>query len=148
MISDLRSMDQAYADQFAQPRAAAALALAFAVVAVAAAAGGLFSVLTYAVGRRRREFGIRTAMGAQPAQIWRLVFKDGAQIAATGLVLGTAAAWLLSRALVALTFGVTIFDPVTWLTVMGVIACATLLAAWRPAVQAMRADPLSLLRDE
>jgi putative ABC transport system permease protein len=143
-----RPLDDAYLEEYAAPRAAAALAFAFAVFAVFASAGGLFSVMSYAVGRRQREFGIRAAMGAQPAQLRRLVFGDGFRIAATGLVIGALAAWTLSRFLVALAFGVTALDPLVVLTVVSVIGGATLLSAWRPAVAATRSDPLSLLRED
>jgi ABC-type antimicrobial peptide transport system permease subunit len=124
------------------------LAFVFAFVAVLAGAGGLFSVLSYAVGRRRREFGIRAAMGAPPAQLRRLVFRDGLRIAAVGLALGVITAWALSRSLAALVFGVTPFDPLVWSSVVAVIGSATILAAWRPALAAMRSDPLSLLRED
>jgi predicted permease len=148
MVSSMSTLDDAYLEQFAKPRAAAGLAFAFALVAVVASAGGLFSVLSYAVGRRRREFGIRAAMGAQPAQLRRLVFRDGLRIAGMGLTIGAVAAWTLSRSLAALAFGVTAYDPLVWLTVVAVIGGATLLASWRPALAAMRSNPLNLLRDE
>ena len=77
IVFSVQPLQTAYAEQFARPRAASAPSLAFAVVSLAAAAGGLFSVLSYAVGRRRREFGIRVAMGAQPSEIRRLILGDG-----------------------------------------------------------------------
>ena len=137
-----------YREQFAGPRAAAGLAFAFALVSLLAAAGGLFSVLSYAVGRRRREFGIRAAMGARPRQLGVIVLRESLGVAAVGLVAGVLLAWALSRALASLAFGVTVANPLVWGAVAGVIGAATLLAAWRPAVGAMRADPLVLLRDE
>ena len=83
-----------YARQLARPRASAALAATFAAIAVIAAAGGLFSVLSYAVSRRRREFGIRTALGASRSEIRRVVLHDAVVITGIGLVLGTVcAAW-------------------------------------------------------
>ena len=148
IVSSVGSVEDRYLEALARPRAAAALAFAFALVAVVAAAGGLFSVLSYAVGRRRREFGIRAAMGARPADLQRLVFTDGLRIAAMGIAIGAACAWAFSRFLATLSFGVTIGDPAVWTTVVGVVACAALVATWRPAVQAMRADPLCLLRED
>jgi predicted permease len=148
IVFSVQSLQAAYAEQFARPRAASALGLAFAVVALAAAGGGLFSVLSYAVGRRRREFGIRVAMGAQASEIRRLVLGDGLSVATAGLALGAVLAWVLSRAIVTLAFDVTITDPLVWATTIAVVSVATLLAAWRPAVTAMRADPLILLRNE
>ena len=141
-------LDDAYTEHLSRPRAAAALGGAFAIVALAAAAGGLLSVLTYAVNRRRREFGIRSAIGASSAQIRRLVLRDGATVAAIGLALGLGAGWLLDRAMSAMQYGVTPNDPVTWLVVVIVAGLTTLAASWRPAGQAMRVDPAKLLREE
>jgi putative ABC transport system permease protein len=148
IVSSLEPLDRAYSSQFARPRAASNLALSFAVVAILAVAGGLFSVLSYAVGRRRREFGIRIAMGAQPHEIRGLVLRDAVGVALLGLGLGMPLAWLLSQALTALAPGVTIVNPVVWGTTVAIIVGATLFAAWRPAVSAMRTDPLALMRDE
>jgi ABC-type antimicrobial peptide transport system permease subunit len=117
-------------------------------VAVLTAAGGLFSVLTCAVGRRRREFGIRTALGASPKQLQRLVFRDGISVMAIGVVAGVVAGWMVARSLAAFHYGVTAADPVTWAGVLGTVALTSLAAAWRPARQAMRIDPVRLLRDE
>jgi FtsX-like permease family len=147
-IVNLGVLDDAYTEHLSRPRAAAALGGAFAVVALAAAAGGLLSVLTYAVNRRRREFGIRAAIGASSAQIRRLVLKDGATVAAMGLALGVGAGWLLDRAMSAMQYGVTPNDPVTWIIVVAVAGITTLGASWRPAGQAMRVDPAKLLRED
>jgi hypothetical protein len=137
-----------YREELARPRGAAALGSTFAVIAVLAAAGGLFSVLTYAVGRRRREFGIRTALGASPAQIRRLVLRDGGRVAALGVGVGIMASVALARVIASLEYGVTGFDPVTWFLVLGLLAGTTVLASWRPARRAMRVDPVALLREE
>jgi predicted permease len=147
-IINLGVLDDAYGEHLSRPRAAAALGGGFAVVALAAAAGGLLSVLTYAVNRRRREFGIRSAIGASSAQIRRLVLKDGATVAAIGLALGVGAGWLLDRAMSAMQYGVTPNDPVTWAVVVAVAGLTTLAASWRPAGQAMRVDPAKLLRED
>jgi hypothetical protein len=130
------------------PRAIAQVAGVFAVVAVLTAAGGLFSVLTYAVGRRRREYGIRTALGASPRQMRWLVVRDGLTIVALGAAIGALGGWMAGRALTSLQYGVTATDPLTWTAVLGTIAITSLIAAWRPARQAMRVDPVRLLREE
>jgi hypothetical protein len=70
------------------------------------------------------------------------------RVAATGVTLGTAAAWVLSRAIAALAFGVTIASPLVRAITIAGVGIATLLAVWRPAITAMRADPLILLRDK
>jgi putative ABC transport system permease protein len=102
IVVSIEPLEAAYASQFARPRAASSLAFAFALVSILAAAGGQFSVLSYAVGRRRREFGIRVAMEAQPREIRRLVLRDGLGVAIVGLALGAPIAWVVSRALMAL----------------------------------------------
>jgi predicted permease len=142
------SSEDEYLSQLRLPRAAAEVGGLFAVVAVLTAAGGLFSVLTCAVGRRRREFGIRTALGASPKQLQRLVFRDGISVMAIGVVAGVVAGWMVARSLAAFHYGVTAADPVTWAGVLGTVALTSLAAAWRPARQAMRIDPVRLLRDE
>jgi putative ABC transport system permease protein len=147
-VAEVRALEDVYLEQLARPRATAALGFAFAAIAVLAAAGGLFSVLSYAVGRRRREFGIRTALGASPAQIGQLVFRDGMVVAVAGIVVGAAAAWSLARALASLQYGVAITDPVTWAVVLGLLGVTTITASWRPAREAMRADPVMMLREE
>ena len=147
-VHDVRALEEAFFEELARPRAAAALGFTFAAIAVLAAAGGLFSVLSYAVGRRRREFGIRTALGASPWDLRRLVLRAGLTIALAGLVVGAVAAWWLGRALASLQYGVTASDPVSWTMVLGLLGVTTIAAAWRPAVQATSADPVMLLREE
>jgi putative ABC transport system permease protein len=147
-IVSLGPLAAAYGEELARPRAAAALGSTFAIIAVLAAAGGLFSVLSYAVGRRRREFGIRIALGASPAEIRGLVLRDGALVALAGAAIGIGLAAALARGMASLEFGVTGLDPVTWLVVTLVLCGTTLLASWRPARRAMRVDPVALLREE
>ena len=141
-------LSELYREELARPRAAAALAATFAVIAVLAAAGGLFSVLSYAVGRRRREFGIRTALGASPRQIRGLVLRDGVRVAALGVGAGIAASAALARVISSLQYGVTGFDPVSWTLVLGLLVATTLIASWRPARAAARVDPVTLLRED
>jgi putative ABC transport system permease protein len=147
-VHEAGPLEAVYLEQQAVPRATAALGVAFAAVALLAAAGGLFSVLSYAVGRRRREFGIRAALGAAPAQLRRVVIRDGLAVALAGLTLGALLAALLSRGLAWLQYGVTPGDPLSLVTVAGTIGVTTLLAAWRPARAAARVDPARLLREE
>jgi putative ABC transport system permease protein len=141
-------IDVRYAAELARPRAAAALAVTFATIAVIAAAGGLFSVLSYAVSRRRREFGVRVALGASRRQIRRVVLRDAIAVAAGGLAIGALFAAMLARALASLQYGVTPGDPVTWSLVLGLIAVTTAAASWSPARTAATLDPLVLLREE
>jgi len=147
-IARLSLLEGQYTEELARPRAAAALSFTFAAIAMTAAAGGLFSVLSYAVGRRRREFGIRASLGATPANIRALVFREGARVAVSGVAIGALAAWTLTRAVSSLAYGVTGSDPATWLIVIALVSITTLVASWRPASVAMKTDPSALLREE
>jgi len=141
-------VERAFLSELQLPRAVAEIGGVFAIVAVLTAAGGLFSVMTAVVGRRRREFGIRTALGASPSQMRRLVFADALRLVALGVITGSAGGWIVARSLSSFHYGVTATDPVSWVAVLGTIAVASIGAAWRPALDAMRIDPVRLLREE
>lgn len=147
-VNDVRTLDSAFAEHLARPRAAAVLAFAFAAIAVIAAAGGLFSVLSYAVGRRRREFGIRAAVGASPRQLGQVVLREGLLITSAGIAMGGIGSVALGRALSALQYGVAPSDPGSWALVIAVLVVTALAAGWRQARQAIRTDPVVLLREE
>jgi predicted permease len=147
-VGAARPLEAQFNEQLARPRATATLASTFSVIALLAAAAGLFSVLTYAVNRRRKEFGVRTALGASPWSIRRLVMRDGLLVTGLGILLGGLAVASLTSTLSALQYGISATDPVSFLFVGGLLALAALLATWRPAAQAVRADPVLLLKDE
>jgi putative ABC transport system permease protein len=147
-VSSVRPLELVYLREFARPRAAAGLALAFAVTALLASAAGLFSLLSHTVARRRREFGIRSALGATPSHVRGLVRRDGLAVTLLGVGIGVAGGLLLARALKSLLFDVTAADPVSLVIVGAVLASTVLAASWHPARTAARTDPLILLRDE
>jgi predicted permease len=147
MVNDVTPLADAYRDQFDRPRAAASIAAMFAGVAVLASAGGLFSVLTVMVGQRRRELGVRLALGARRDQIRALVAIDGLGVVAVGLVVGALGAWATSTFLASLAYGVSAADPIVWLLVMSTLILAAVAAIWRPALTAGRLDPMELLRE-
>jgi putative ABC transport system permease protein len=140
--------EDVYLNQLQLPRATAQVGGVSAVIALLTAAGGLFSVLTYTVGSRRREFGIRTALGASPGQVRRLVLRAGMSLVGAGMALGVFGGWMVARSLVAFQYGVSTTDPLTWGSVVATLTITSLAAAWRPARQAMRVDPVTLLREE
>ncbi len=144
----VQHLEAVYQQDLAQPRATAIVGAIFASVALLAAAGGLFSVLQYAAGRRRREFGIRAALGSPAGAIAWLAIRDGIGLIAVGTTCGAFFAWLAARWLGSLVYGVTAADPVTWATVLGALGLAGLIAGWWPARSAMRVNPLELLREE
>jgi predicted permease len=141
-------LDDVYQAQLARPRAVAVIGAGFAAIAAVAAIGGLFCVLTFAVAERRRELGIRAALGALPARLGRLVLVDGLGVALAGLVVGAVGAVALGRTVAALHYGVTIGDATTWIGVMGSLILLAVAACIRPVREAMRVDLVRLLRHE
>jgi putative ABC transport system permease protein len=147
-VQDLDLLDDVYATQFARPRATAFLAFTFAVTALIAAAAGLFSLLSYSAARRRREFGIRSALGASPSNVRNLVWRDGFMVTLTGIGLGTIAGVSIARLLTSMLYDVTMTDPLSWVIVAGVLTLTIAAASWPPARTATRTSPVTLLREE
>ena len=141
-------LETLYREQLSQPRAMAMLGVLFGALALVVAAGGLFSVLSHTVGRRRREFGIRLVLGSTPGQIRRLVLREGLLTASAGIALGAFGGWLATSSLAALLYGVTSTDALSWSLVLTTLIAATAAGAWQPAARATRIDPGTLLREE
>ena len=100
------------------------------------------------IERRRGEIGLRLAVGAGRGDVLRMVLGQGARLAAAGVALGLAAAFVLTRVLQGLLFGVSATDPATFAAVAGVLATAALLASYLPARRAASLDPAAILREE
>jgi predicted permease len=147
-IMDVGRVEGRYLMRLERPRAAATLASAFAVTALIAAATGLFSLFSQSVIRRRRELGIRTALGASPVHLRRLVWSDGLVVTLLGIALGACASVLLTRVLSSLLFDVATSDPLSWAVVALTLGVAIVAAAWHPTRSAVRAAPVALLREE
>ena len=147
-LYEARPLDDYVFEASASQRFTMILVAAFAAVALVMACVGLYGVIAYSVARRRREFGIRLALGARPGQVQRLVLREGLQVAAWGLALGLPAAYLCSRLLQAQLFGVTPRDPASYAVALAVLAGAAALASWLGARRASTASPQELLRTE
>ena len=119
----------------------------FAGLALALAVIGIHGVLSYSVVQRSREIGIRVAIGAEPAQVVRVVLGQGVRLTAIGLGVGVGLALLFSRSLAGLLFGITATDAATFAAVVALLAAVSMLAMWLPA-GASRVDPLVALRYE
>ncbi len=130
----------------AQPRFASAVLGGFAALALVLAAVGLHSALSYAVSQRRRELGIRAALGAERRDLMGLVFRRAAAVTGIGLVLGCAAAAACSQLLGSLLFGVSSLDLLAFIIAPALLAPAALAAALWPALRAARSDPAEVLR--
>jgi predicted permease len=147
-IDDLRSMDTRIAESLIARRSPATLAGIFAVVALLLAAIGTYGVLSYAVAQRRREIGIRMALGAQTKQIRAQFLSLGLRLLAAGVFLGVIGAWVAGRAMQSVLFGVpTLHIAALFVTalVMGVVS---LVACLIPARRATKVDPMIALRAE
>jgi putative ABC transport system permease protein len=121
---------------------------AFAAMALLLAAMGIFGVLSQAVTRRRREIGIRVALGAGHARLIRMIVGRGLALAAVGAIVGTAASLLGVRTLESLLFGVSPFDPASFAGVIAILLAVALIACWWPARRALAVEPAEVLRSE
>jgi ABC-type antimicrobial peptide transport system permease subunit len=121
---------------------------AFAVVAVALAAAGIFGVVMFTVQQRRREFGLRLALGGSPRDIFFLVLRFGLRLTAAGLAIGTVASTLLVRFVSSLLFGVEAFDPIAFVAALALVVTIGMLSCLAPARRAVRANPAETLRVE
>ena len=135
------TMQAALAQSMASRRAIALWLASFAAIALTLAIGGIYAVLSYVVGRRRHEIGIRMALGAQRGQVLGLVVRQGLRLVAIGLVLGVPAAFLASRALASLLVGVSGSDPLTYVGVIAVLTATGVAAALIPARRAAGVEP-------
>ena len=109
---------------------------------------GVYGVVAYRVRQREREIGIRLALGAHPGAMAQSVIAQGVQYAAAGIALGVPAAFLLSRLMASLLFGVTARDPLTFVALPVLIVAVTTLACYLPARRASRIDPVAAIRAE
>jgi putative ABC transport system permease protein len=147
-IENVAPMRSFIDDSVAQPRFRTTLLGLFGVAALLLAVLGIYGVISYSVGRRTREVGIRLALGAAPADVLRMVLWEGLALVALGLVLGLAGAFLATRSLSSLLFEVSRLDAGSWIGVAAVLLLAGLAASWIPARRATRVDPVTALRSE
>ena len=146
--ANIRSMDEVLAQSVAVPRFNMLLVSGFALLALVLSAIGIYGVIGYSVAQRTHEIGVRMALGAERADVLRLVLREGATMGAAGVGLGLAAAYLLSRLVANLLFGVSAHDPLTFALGGGVLLVVALCASLIPALRAARVEPVAALRAE
>jgi putative ABC transport system permease protein len=145
-LYNVRTMDQLLSANVARARFTAISLGAFAMLALILAAIGTYAVIAYGTEQRAREIGIRIALGANRMAVVRMIVASGFALIAGALILGTAAALALSWLLGSLVYDVTTTDPLTFITMAGVLALAGIVACWLPARRASGIDPVSAIR--
>ena len=139
-------------DQLAFPlfpaRITAIVLSVFGLFAMTLAATGLFALVAYSVSRRRREIGIRMALGARQSQVLSSVLGRTLTLCAIGVALGSALTFAAGHLLSAVLYGVSPRDPVTYVTAVALISGVAILACWQPAARAIHIDPACTLREE
>jgi predicted permease len=148
VIYAVQTMDEVLARSLAARRVSMLLLSAFAALALLLSCIGIYGVISHLVGQRTQEIGVRMALGAQPGDVMRLVLGQGAKMAILGVVIGMVAALGLTRLMASQLFGVTPYDPLTFVSVGFILIVVALLACYLPARRAVRVDPLIALRCE
>jgi predicted permease len=146
-VADLRTMEERISDSLISRRSPLLLALAFAAVALFLAGIGIYGVLAYTVAQRRREIGIRLALGSSSDGIFRLIAREGVLLLVLGFALGLAGTAGLSRYVESILFGVRPLDPAVLAAVAGILAAVAITACLLPAQRATRVDPITALRE-
>jgi predicted permease len=147
-ITEVRTLEQAFAGTGARRRFVAVLLGVFSGLAVALAAVGIYGVMAYVVGQRTREIGIRMALGARRREVVGWVLGQGMAVVGVGIALGLLGALAATRLLSGLLFDTAPADPVTFLLVAALLAAVALAANLLPARRAARVDPMTVLREE
>jgi putative ABC transport system permease protein len=147
-IQSTVTMDEAVAASVAQPRFRMVLLGLFAMTATLIATCGVYGLMAYAVTQRRREIGVRIALGAERRDVLRLVLTRALRIVVAGLIVGLVGAVAVTRVLQTFLFGVTPTDPIAFTIVTLLLMTVGLMAAWLPARRATRIDPCAALRAE
>jgi predicted permease len=148
VIFGAQTMDSLISDSVASQRFSMILLVVFAVLALLLASVGIYGVISYVVGQRGHEIGIRIALGAQPRDILRLILGRGGKLAGFGVAVGLAAALGLTRLMASLLYGVGATDPLTFAGVAVLLTLVALTACYVPARRATKVDPMVALRYE
>jgi len=147
-LASVRTMQEVYDKSVARTSFTLAMLGIAGAMALVLGIIGIYGVISYSVSQRRREFGIRVALGARPGNVLKMVLRQGVKMALAGVVIGFAGAFALTRLMTSLLFGVAARDPATFVAVAALLVLVALLACYLPARRAMRVDPMVALRYE
>jgi putative ABC transport system permease protein len=147
-VTDIAALPDVLNESVAQPRFRTLLLGLFGAIALMLAAVGIFGVISYSVGRRTHELGIRMALGAQPGSVLNMIFRETLTLTLIGIAVGIPCAIAAARLIRRLLFNVTLYDPITLALVPLVLIAVGALASYIPARRAMKVDPLVALRHE
>src|SRR5213593_4316390 len=147
-LYNVMTMEQRLANTTTSPRLSAALLGSFAAVALLLAVVGIYGVMSYAVAQRRREIGVRMALGAQRSDVLGLIIHGGLRLTLLGVAIGLVGAFALTRYLSSQLYSVKATDPLTFLTIAVALMGVALFASWLPARRAARTNPMEALRYE
>ena len=147
-VSEIRTMRAVVSEAASTSASTTVLFATFAGVALVLGVVGIYGVLSFLVSRRRREMGVRMALGARRADVLLLVMKEGGRFALAGIAVGLIGAFFLAKLLAAQLYGVSSVDPITYVSVSVLVAIVTLAACFVPARRAMQVDPMVALRGE
>jgi len=147
-LTNVQTADELIGQVLWAPRMGAALLGIFGLIALTLAAIGIYGVMSYSVNQRTVEFGLRMALGARPADVLRLVLRQGMLLVACGLLIGIVTALFATQLVGALLVGMSATDPLTFLLISLLLAAVAALAGYVPARRATRVDPMVALRYE
>ena len=147
-VADIETMDRIVTESVMQPRFNMVLLGLFSAIALVLSAAGIYGVTSYTVTQRTHELGIRLALGAQLGDVLRLILKQGLAVILIGVAIGLAAAFVLTRLLRTLVFGISTNDPLTFIGITLLLSAVALIACYVPARRATKVDPLVALRYE
>lgn len=145
-VSNIDTMEHIAAGAVARERFSTMLLGVFAGLALLLAAVGIYGVISYSVAQRRREIGIRMALGAQRGDVLKMMVAHGLKLIVAGVVIGLFAAFMLTRLMASLLFGVSATDPMTFISTSALLLFIAVLASYIPALRATKVDPMVALR--